>query len=148
MYNNINFSNFIPTCLFGFVQHRRLTAQVGRLLMILATRIFAHTMPWKVKMLVAQSRSTLCDHMDYSRPGSADHAILQARILEWFAIPFCRGSSRPRDQSWVSCPAGRFFTIWATREAHTMPEVNTHTHFKDVGPEEHVYGTGMRLTCP
>ena len=46
------------------------------------------------------------------------HGILQARIPEWVAIPFSRGSSQPRDQTQVSCIAGRFFTIWATREAH------------------------------
>jgi len=43
-------------------------------------------------------------------------AILQARILEWVAIPFSRGSSQPRDWTQVSCISGRFFTIWATRE--------------------------------
>ena len=43
--------------------------------------------------------------------------IFQARILEWVAIPFSRGSSQPRDWTQVSCIAGRFFTIWATREA-------------------------------
>ena len=42
---------------------------------------------------------------------------LQARILEWVAFPFSRGSSQPRDQSQVSCIAGRFFTNWGTREA-------------------------------
>ena len=55
--------------------------------------------------------------MDCSRPGSPVHRILQARILEWVAIPFSRGSSRPRDRTQVSCLAERFFTIWATREA-------------------------------
>ena len=55
--------------------------------------------------------------MDCSLPGSSVHWIHQARILEWVAIPFSRGSSWPRDQTWVSCIAGRFFTIWATREA-------------------------------
>ena len=45
-----------------------------------------------------------------SRPGSSDHGILQARILVWVAIPFSRGSSRPRDQTGVSCIAGRLFT--------------------------------------
>ena len=45
------------------------------------------------------------------------HGILQARILEWVAIPFSRGSSQPRDQTQVSCISGRFFTSWATREA-------------------------------
>ena len=55
--------------------------------------------------------------MFYSPPGSSVHGILQARILECVAIPFFRGSSQPRNQTWVSCIAGRFFTVWATREA-------------------------------
>ena len=46
--------------------------------------------------------------------------ILQARILKWVAIPFSRGSSQPRDWTWVSCIAGRFFKIWATREVHDL----------------------------
>ena len=50
--------------------------------------------------------------MDYTA-----HEILQARILEWVAIPFSRGSSQPRDQTQVSRIAGGFFTSWATREA-------------------------------
>ena len=55
--------------------------------------------------------------MDCSSPRSFLHGISQVRILEWVAISFSRGSSQPRDQSWVSCIAGRFFIIWATREA-------------------------------
>ena len=43
--------------------------------------------------------------------------ILQARILEWLAVPFSRGSSQPRDQTQVSHIAGEFFTSWVTREA-------------------------------
>ena len=50
-----------------------------------------------------------------SLPGYSVLRILQARILEWFAIPFSRGSSWLRDRTRVSCIAGRFFTIWATR---------------------------------
>ena len=61
---------------------------------------------------------TLCDPMDGSLPGSAIHGIFQARILEWAAISFSRGSSQPRDQTRVSCIADRRSTIWATREAH------------------------------
>ena len=52
---------------------------------------------------VAQLCLTLCDPMDYGRPGSSVHGILQARILEWVAIPFSRASSPPRDQTRVSC---------------------------------------------
>ena len=65
---------------------------------------------------VAQSCPTLCDPVDCSLPGFSIHGILQARILEWVTISFSRGSSRPRDQTWVSCIAGRGFNLWATRE--------------------------------
>ena len=68
-------------------------------------------------MLATQSFPTLCEPMDCSLPGSYVHGILQARILEWVVIPFCRGNSLPRDQTQVSHTVGRFFTIWATREA-------------------------------
>ena len=64
-----------------------------------------------------QSCPTLCDPEDCSPPGFFDHGLLQARILEWIAMPSCRGSSWPRDWTWVSWIAGRFFIIWATREA-------------------------------
>ena len=53
---------------------------------------------------------TLCDPMDCSQPGSSVHGIFQARILEWVAMPFSRGSSWPMDWTRVSCTAGRFFT--------------------------------------
>ena len=78
----------------------------------------------KGKVLVTQSYPALCNPMEYSPPGFSVHGILQARILEWVAIPFSRGSSRPRDGtqvSSVSCTAGGFFTVWAIREArHTV----------------------------
>ena len=61
---------------------------------------------------------TLCDPMDCSPPGSSVHEIFfLARILEGVAISFSRGSSQPRDRTWVSCIAGEFFTISITREA-------------------------------
>ena len=53
----------------------------------------------------------LCDHVDCSPSDSSIHGILQARMLEWVAIPFSRGSSLPRDQTWVFHIAVRFFTI-------------------------------------
>ena len=68
----------------------------------------------KVKVLVAQSCPTLGNCMDCSLPGSSVHGMLLARILQWVAIPFSRRSSQPRDWPWVSCIAGRFFTIWDT----------------------------------
>ena len=60
--------------------------------------------------LVTKLRLTSCNNMDCSPPGSSVHGISQARILEWVAISFSRGSSRPRDQTHVFCLAGRFFT--------------------------------------
>ena len=66
---------------------------------------------------VAKSCPTLHDPMDCSRPSSSVHGVLQARTLEWVANSFSRGSSRSRDPTSVSCTVGRFFTIWATREA-------------------------------
>jgi len=51
-----------------------------------------------------------CDPMNYSPPSFSVHGIFQARILEWVAISFSRGSSQPRDQTQVSCIADRFFT--------------------------------------
>ena len=68
--------------------------------------------------LVAWLCLTLCDPMNCGPPGSSVHGILQARILEWLAMPSSRGSFQPRDQTQVSCIAEGFFTIWGTREPH------------------------------
>ena len=65
----------------------------------------------KVKVKVTQSYPTLCEPMDYTV-----HGILQARMLEWVAVPFSRGSSQTRDWTQVSHIAGGFFTSWATRK--------------------------------
>ena len=66
----------------------------------------------QVKIKVIQLCPTLCDPMDYTV-----HGILQARILEWVAFSFSRGSSQPTDWTQVPHIAARFFTSWATREA-------------------------------
>ena len=76
--------------------------------------------------LAAQSCPTLCDPVDCSPAGSSVHGISQATILEWVAISFSRGSSQARDPTQVSWKAGRFFTIWATREAHGSPPKQEH----------------------
>ena len=73
-----------------------------------------------------ESHSVLSDslwhhRMDSSRPGFSVHGFLQARILECVAVSFSRGSSKARDQTQVSHIAGRFFTIWAIREALMLP---------------------------
>ena len=70
-----------------------------------------HYVKWK-----SLSHVWLCDPMDWGLTGSSVHGILQARTLEWVAVPFSRGSSQLRDQTQVSHIAGRFFTIWAIRE--------------------------------
>ena len=64
---------------------------------------------------VAQSCPTPCDPVD-----CIVHGILQARILEWVAFPFSRGSSQPRDRTQVSHITGKFFPSWATREAQVV----------------------------
>ena len=82
--------------------------------------IFSHPFPFVNYFLCAkllQSCPNLCDPMDCSPSGSSVHGILQARILEWVVISSSWGSSQPRDQTRVTCIAGRFFTIWASREA-------------------------------
>ena len=68
----------------------------------------------------AQLCPTLCDSVDCSPPGSSVHGISQARILEWVAVSFSRGSSQTRDQTGVSI-AGRFFTIRATWAGQGFP---------------------------
>ena len=91
------------------------------------------------KELVAQSCPTLFDPMDCRPPGSYVHGILQAGTLEWVAIPFSRGSSWPRDQTQVSCIAGRFFnhqtyvvsynsTFLDSLYIHIYIYIYTHTH--------------------
>ena len=67
--------------------------------------------PGKPESEVTQLCPTLCDPVDCSPPGSSVHGILQARILEWVAISFSRGSSGPRDQTQVSQIAGRGFNL-------------------------------------
>ena len=62
------------------------------------------------KPLTTKSRPTLCDPINYRLPGSSVHGSLQARKLEWVAIPFSWGSSPPRDWTQDCCIAGRFFT--------------------------------------
>ena len=92
---------------------------------------FSLYLPWSdldamvLCVLVTQLCPTLCNPMECSPPGSSVHGILQARILEWIGIPFSRASPQHRDRTWDSCIAGRFFIIWATREAHDLSFYNT-----------------------
>ena len=77
-----------------------------------------------MKVLVAQSCSTLCDHMDYSLPGSSAYGILQARILVCPSQGLSNSGIKPMYQTQVSSFWGRFFTIWATRKAQMSINVN------------------------
>ena len=93
---------------------------------------------YRCKFLYSQSRGlilhsplasrcmypTLCDPMDSSLPGSSVHGIFQARILEWLAISFSRGSSPPRDQNCISSIGRKILYHWSTWEAHTTPRMS------------------------
>ena len=76
--------------------------------------------------------------MDCSLPGSSICGIFQARVLEWVAIAFSRGSSQPRDRTWVSRIVGRCFTLWATRE--TPEEYTEELYKKDLHDPDNYYG--------
>ena len=85
-----------------------------------------YCVPGTVLLLVAQSCLPLCDPMDCSSLDFSVHGIHQARILEWVAISFFRGSSPPRDQTCVSCIAGKilsrqsWFLKWAELFVHLL----------------------------
>ena len=83
------------------------THQLGRFFLTIFHRFLVSAS----KVLVSQSCPTLWYPKDCSPPCSSVHGICQARILEWFTITFSREPSQPRDQTQVSCIAGRFFTV-------------------------------------
>ena len=85
--------------------------------------------PQKVKVK-AQSCQTPSDPMGCNLPGSSVHGIFQARVLEWVAISFPTGSSRPRDRTCVSHIVGRPFTVWATREVHRCEVLSRFSHIQ------------------
>ena len=84
-----------------------------RVFSIWLTNLSWSSLDWErglMKSEIAQLCPTLCDPMDCSPPGSSMHGIFQARVLEWVAISFSRGSSWPKDRTRVSHIAGRCFT--------------------------------------
>ena len=83
----------------------------GRLPALLSFPLFL----LKSESEVTQSCPTASEPRDWSLPCSSILGNLQARLLEWVAIPFSRGSSQHRDQTWVSHTADRLFTVWANR---------------------------------
>ena len=78
-----------------------------------------------VCVCVTQLCLTLCDSMDCSPPGSSVHGILQARIPEWVAISFSRGSSQPRDGTQASCTAGGCYTVCFTAPHVSSLQLNS-----------------------
>ena len=87
-------------------------------------QILTHILNKLLNLLEPWSESVSCSAMfnslrpmDFTPPGSSVHGILQARTLEWVAIPFFRGSSQSRDWTQVSHIAGRFFLVWAVTGA-------------------------------
>ena len=91
---------------------------------------------------------TPCDSVCCSPPGSSVHGIFQARILEWFAIFFSRGSSLPRDQTQVSCTTSRFFTDWATKEAPIWGFLTQIGHVCPPPCQSLLCVSSNRLPCP
>ena len=111
------------------------------------TLVYTHLSLWLLLVVIlysflrlllcsSLSRVQLCNPMDCSPPGSSVLGILRARILEWLAVPFSRESSQPRGQTQISCIAGWFFTIWATREAQFLRLLCLCCYFNDPGYSE------------
>ena len=95
---------------------------------------FLAKLDWWFNCCCSVTKSCLipCNSLDCSMPGSSVLEVLQARILEWVAICFSRGSSWPRDWTGVSCITGRFFTVWATSGAQCLLEcAQIHIHWVD-----------------
>ena len=105
-------------CVVGHNKHPLTTTQEETLHMDI-TR-------WSIPGATSLTRScpTLCNPMDCSPPGFFVHGILQARILEWVAISFSRGSSWPRDQTQVSHIVGRRFNLWATKDGQYWNQID------------------------
>ena len=102
----------------------------GDFLMMVMLASVRWSLIWALKSEseVTQSCPTLCDPMDCSLPGSSIHGNIQVGVLEFVAVSFSRGSSRPRSQTWFSHIAGRCFTVWAIREDNictTMCEIDS-----------------------
>ena len=94
-------------------------------------------MKLKVKVTHFTKGPTLCDPTLYGLLGSSVHGILQARMLEWVAIPFSKGSSQPMDWTQVSHTAGGFFTIWATYLIETHKQrIKQNEKTKEYVPKE------------
>ena len=90
-----------------------------------------------VCVLVALLCLTPCNLINCGLPGSSLYGISQARILEWVAISFSRGSSWHRDQTQVFCITGRFFTIWAIGKS------TLHSYSNQNSAVQPIYGSNL-----
>ena len=99
-------------CVIKLLQVRKiLTGNYTQYFVITYMRNLKDNIYIYICVLFTQSCLTLCNPTDYSLPGFSVYGTLQARILEWIAILFSRGTSQPRDWTLVSCITGRFFTF-------------------------------------
>ena len=98
----------------GICEHALKGGEGDKQFGVIDNRLLSH------KHADAQSCPTLCNPMNCSPPGSSVYEISQARLLEWVDIFSFRGSSQPKDWTWVSCIAGRFLINLAMREAHIL----------------------------
>ena len=74
--------------------------------------------------------------------------VPQARILEWVAISFSKGSSQPRDRTQVSCIAGGFFTIWADAHKRNRGESRKHYAKGKTDAKDHISYDSIHMQCP
>ena len=100
-----------------YVESKKVIISLFLLFLMVWQEVLQSSTMWRWWWFSPSVVSDSCDSVDCSLPGSSVHGILQARILEWIAISFPRGSSWPRDRTWLSCTAGKRFTIWAIRES-------------------------------
>ena len=139
---NWNFNNSVWQCIkTNFYKiTRQLWRKMQRTIILWSMRpfffyIINHSViHLKVKVLVTQSCLILRYPMDCSLPGASVHGILQARILEWVAIPFSKESSQSRDQTCVSRTVGRFFTTELPGKPMIQSFMTVHTsqHFQKI----------------
>ena len=87
---------------------------------------FSNAWKWKVKVKSLSRVPASATPWTAAYQAPLSMGFFQARVLEWAAIFFSRGSSRPRDRTWVSLIVGRHFTVWTTREVELMNKKCTH----------------------
>ena len=114
----LGFITFLPSLVLPGFEGVVTSSQLGVKTVLLP---FGSLNPVQPTKNTVQSCPTLCDPVDCSLMGSFVHGILWTRLLEWAAISSSRGSPWPRAWTQVSCKAGKFFTLWTTRETLLIP---------------------------